>query len=441
MRRVSSVQDGSLAARHQIEAGDIILSINGEPLLDEIDYQALTSRRKILLLLQKADGRQQKLSILKAVETPLGLHFDDSIIGNPRTCANKCVFCFVDQMPKGMRETLYVKDDDWRLSLMMGNFISLTNVGEREFDRILRRKVSPLYISVHATDPELRVQLMGNRNAGQLMERLNRLKDAGISFHCQLVLSPGLNDGSQLTRSLEDLYALFPHALSVAVVPVGLTSHREGLANIKPYTKDQAAEVIGICNAFSSKATSEIGTNFCFIADEFISIAQLPLPDEAYYEDFSQQENGVGMLRRFEEDLKAAYLERQGQGVEKSVLLPCGQAVAPFLEEWLKHFSPRELQYTVLPLRNLFFGETVTVSGLLVGQDLIDQLAGHDADEILIPDNMLNSDGEMFLDNISPQQVAGQLGLPIKIFRNNGAAFYQALAAPKTSLSKRDAQI
>ena len=253
MRRISSVLPGSPASRHRIQPGDILLSINDEPVLDEIDYQALTAQRYVKLSLTSQQGEAREIKLVKPLETALGLQFDDSLIGNPRTCGNNCIFCFVEQMPKGMRTSLYLKDDDWRLSLLMGNYITLTNVGPNEFERIIHRKASPLYISVHATDMDLRVKILGNKHGAKLMERLNRLKEEGLSFHCQLVLCPGLNDGPALLQSLNDLLALAPAALSVAVVPVGLTRHREGLPPIRPYTRDEAREVLALCADFQQK--------------------------------------------------------------------------------------------------------------------------------------------------------------------------------------------
>ena len=250
MHQVLSVDKGSLAERYGIRAGDLIVSINGEPLIDSIDYQALTAVRHVCLLVERQDGSQREVDILKPAHRALGIHFEESLICDPRSCANNCVFCFVDQMPKGLRESLYVKDDDWRLSLMMGNFVSLTNVSDREFERIIRRRASPLYVSVHATDPELRARLMRQKRAADLMPRLKRLKDEGLQFHCQVVLCPGLNDGPALEQTLHELFALRPAALSVALVPVGLTKFRDGLTDLVPFNRAQAQAVLGQCACF-----------------------------------------------------------------------------------------------------------------------------------------------------------------------------------------------
>jgi putative radical SAM enzyme (TIGR03279 family) len=432
MRRISSVQQGSPANRYRIKPGDVLLSVNGEPVLDEIDYQALTAQRHIKLVISSENGETREIEMAKPLDKPLGLQFDDSLIGNPRTCGNQCVFCFVDQMPKGMRASLYVKDDDWRLSLLMGNYITLTNVGDREFERIIKRKASPLYISVHATDAELRVKILGNKHGSQLMDRLRRLKDEGLTFHCQLVLCPGLNDGDALVQSLEDLLLLAPQALSVAVVPVGLTRHREGLPPIRPYTKEEALAVLSICEEFQKRAFKQIQTRFAFPADEFLCIAGSEIPDDESYEHYAQIENGIGMLRQFEEELKTACLldQQETTRVRKkavNVLLPCGTALAPYLTKWAKKYFPSYINAEVIPIRNDFFGETVTVSGLIVGQDLINQLSGRVSDAVLVCETLLNSDNKVFLDEKRPQDIQDALGIPVLVFRNHGGAFYQML--------------
>lgn len=430
MRRISKVQEGSPAARHRISPGDVLISINGEPILDEIDYQALTAKRRLLLVISNQEGQTREIELAKASQTPLGLQFDDSLIGNPRTCANNCVFCFVDQMPKGMRSSLYIKDDDWRMSLLMGNYITLTNVGPREFERIIKRKASPLYISVHATDADLRQRVIGNKHSHLLMERLQRLKSEGLSFHCQLVLVPGLNDGEALEQSLNDLLELAPAALSVAVVPVGLTRHREGLPPIRSYTRQEAIDVLALCADFQQKALQQIGTRFAFAADEFLSIAGAPVPPGEAYEHFAQLENGIGMLRKFEDELCEAVSEdlaNKNTSPWKHVLLPCGTALAPYLKQWLKNHLPESIQATVVPIRNDFFGDTVTVSGLIVGQDLIQQLSGMEGDAILICETLLNSDNALFLDDMTPASVSEALGKPLIVFPNNGGAFYRLL--------------
>lgn len=432
MRRISSVQDGSPAARYRIQPGDILVSINQEPVLDEIDYQALTARQRLEITVSNSNGDTRVIKLVKPAEKPLGLQFEDSLIGNPRTCGNNCVFCFVEQMPKGLRPSLYIKDDDWRMSLLMGNYITLTNVGEREFERIIRRKASPLYISVHATDASLREAILRNKNSALLMERLKRLKAEGLSFHCQLVLCPGLNDGEALIQSLNELLELAPAALSCAVVPVGLTRHREGLPPIRTYTKDEAIAVLGIVESFQRKALQKAGTRFAFPADEFISIAGFPIPLNETYENYAQIENGIGMLRQFEEELKTACADANpalsGASGAARVLLPCGTALEPYLNSWVKDYLPSSLSVRIVPITNHFFGDTVTVSGLITAGDLINQLRPYAADAIMICETMLNSENTLFLDDLSPDDVTEALGTPLYIFKNHGGSFIRELS-------------
>ncbi len=272
--------------------------------------------------------------------------------------------------------------------------------------------------------------MMGNKHGALLMDRLIRLKQAGLSYHLQLVLCPGLNDGEVLKQSLTDLLALSPAALSVAAVPVGLTRHREGLPSLRPYGKEDAAGVIGICEAFQTEAINKAGTRFIFPADEFFSIAGLPVPDAAYYEHFAQIENGVGMLRQFENEIMEAIKDKdmpRVPGMKRTVLLPCGNAAAPFLQEWVRQYAPDWINALIVPIRNDFFGETVTVSGLITAGDLIKQLSGVRADEVFIVDNMLNSEKTLFLDDLSPEDVQNALGLPVRVVRNHGGDFYRAL--------------
>ncbi len=439
MRRISMVVKDSPAERQKIEPGQILISINGEPVLDEIDYQALTAQRHLKLVVATEDGETRDIELVKPLEKALGLSFDDSLIGNPKTCGNNCVFCFVAQMPKGMRPSLYVKDDDWRLSLLMGNYITLTNVGDKEFERIIRRKASPLYISVHATDDELREQMVRNKNSRKLMQRLKRLKNEGLKYHCQLVLCPNLNDGEHLKQSLRDLMDLTPATLSVAVVPVGLTKHREGLSALRPYTRLEAQAVLDICYEFQAVALKKLDTHFVFPADEFISLAESEIPPDEMYEDYAQIENGIGMLRQFEDGLKSAQAEdpMQAEAEHKmTILFPCGMAVYEYLKVWKDQFFPKDITANIVPITNDFFGDTVTVSGLIVGQDLINQLSGIPADGVMICETMLNSDNTLFLDDLTPQQVSDALKMPLHVFKNDGYSFYQQIKA----LSKKENQ-
>lgn len=425
---IESVQLGGVARRRGIRAGDSIIAINGEEILDEIDYQALTSgKSKLDLLLQRADGTQETVRIIKAKDVPLGITLADTLVCRPRACKNKCIFCFIDQMPPGMRKTLYVKDDDWRLSLMMGNYITLTNVDDAEFERILKRKASPLFISVHATDMAVRVRMMRNPHACHLMERLTRLRDAGLHFHCQIVLCPGWNDGDVLRKTLTDLTALYPAAQSAALVPVGLTRFRDGLADIKPFTREEAQNVLKIANDFQQAMLEAQGTRFVFPSDEMLLLAGERLPEDDYYENYPQIENGVGLLKKFEESIKAEAEENKTAPTPRKVLIPCGTSVAPVMRSWIEQYAPKGVLVTVLPIKNHFFGETVTVTGLLTGGDLKEQLQGIEADEILLCRNTLRAEGDLFLDDMPLADLAAALSPKLTLVPNDGAALYRAL--------------
>lgn len=429
--RIDHVQPHGIAWRRGIRPGDTLISINGEAVIDHIDYQALSMRQKVDLKIRTEDGNEKNVRIIKAKDAPLGLSLSDTACVSPRTCHNKCIFCFIDQMPLGMRDTLYVKDDDWRFSLMMGNFVTLTNVDEKEFDRILRRKASPLYISVHATDGDLRCRMMNNRFAGNIMERLQRMKDAGLTFHCQVVLCPGWNDGAQLQKTLSDLYSLYPAAKSVALVPVGLTKFRENLADVKPFDFASANAVMEISEAFQQKALSENNTRFVFPSDELMLLSGRSIPEEADYEGFPQIENGVGLVRKTEEALKLAAQENTLPAHPRRVIIPCGTSIAPVMQRWMETYAPEGVSVKVLPVKNTFFGETVTVTGLLTGGDLKNALEHQTADEVILCSNTLREEGDLFLDDTSLEELKAALPMKLTISPNDGAALFAALLGSK----------
>ena len=425
---ITHVQPGSIAHRLGLVEGDRLDSIAGEPIIDQIDYQALTAQSRFPMEITRTDGSRKTLNVRKEDWEPLGLTLDQSIISKPRPCHNKCIFCFMDQMPPGMRDTLYVKDDDWRLSLMMGNFVTLTNVSDDEFDRILRRKVSPLYISVHATDPEVRTKMMRNPKAHLIMDRLRTLKEHGIRFHCQVVLCPGWNDGDVLMKTLADLETLHPAACSVALVPVGLTKYRDGLAEITPYNRETAQALVDKITPMQQDFLKRLGTRFVFPSDEFYCLSGRKLPEDEDYEAYPQIENGVGMLRLFETDIRYASEDFPcDTPCEKHRLIACGTSVAPFMRDMIDRYAPKGTKITVQPILNRFFGESVTVTGLITGGDLVEQLKGADCDEILLCRNMLRSEGDLFLDNMSLEQVQSAIGLPIRIVENTGEGFWRAV--------------
>ena len=426
---ITHVQPGSIAARLGLQAGDRLDSIAGEPIIDQIDYQALTAQTRFDMTVTRADGSIATLHVRKQDWEPLGLTLDQSIVSSPRPCRNHCIFCFIDQMPPGMRQTLYVKDDDWRLSLMMGNYITMTNIDDAEFDRIIRRRVSPLFISVHTTDPELRVKMLRNPRAEQIMDRLRQLKDSGIRYHCQVVLCPGWNDGDALLHTLEDLRSLYPAAQSVALVPIGLTKFRDGLPYIRPYDADMATQLIRQAEPLQQRYLDEIGTRFVFPADEFYCLSGLPLPEDEEYEDYPQIENGVGMLRMFETDLHfAAEDDPIDETPSRHLVIATGTSVAPFLQRLANQYAPKGTTVTVKPVVNHFFGESVTVAGLITGRDLVDQCRDVIADEILIVRSMIRAEGDMFLDDMTVDEVRRALPAPLRITEASGEDFWRAIS-------------
>ena len=428
-QRIVRVAPGSLAERSGIAPGETLISINRTPVLDLVDYQYLTARPSLDLLLEDTSGAQRGVHIHKRIEEPLGLTLESSLMSCPKTCANHCVFCFIEQMPPGMRPSLYVRDDDWRLSLMAGNFVTLTNLPAREMDRIVERRASPLYISVHTTNGELRKQMLNHIHADRIMKHLRRFADNHISFHCQIVLCPGINDGAELDRTLSDLASLAPHALTVALVPVGLTRYREHLYPLRPYTQAEAERVITQAEAFQKEMLARHGTRFVFPSDEFYQIAHHPLPDPDSYEDFPQFENGVGLLVRLKDEFEtAARLDPdETDNLPRRVVMATGTSVAPFMRELIASHPVAGVDIEVRPIVNRFFGETVTVSGLITGQDLVAQLCGVQADEILITKSMLREGEDVFLDDMTLTEAQQALGIRITPVPDDGADLLYAL--------------
>lgn len=426
---ITHVQPGSIAQRLGLAAGDKLVSIAGEPIIDQIDYQALTAQERFDMMVEDAGGQTRTVHVRKEDWEPLGLTLDQTIVSKPRPCRNHCVFCFIDQMPPGMRKTLYVKDDDWRLSLMMGNYITMTNIDDHELDRIIRRKVSPLFVSVQCTDPDMRVKLLRNPNAAKIMDNLRLLKSNGIRFHAQMVLCPGWNDGEILKKSLEDLETLRPAVQSIALVPIGLTKFRDGLPYIKPYNKQMAIDLIESVKPYQERFLREIGTRLVFPADEFYCLSGLPLPTDEEYEDYPQIENGVGMLRMFETDLEYAVEDLpMTETPPRRICIATGTSVAPFLRELADKHAPRGTTVEVRPIVNKFFGESVTVTGLITGQDLVAQCQDVQADEILIVRSMIRAEGDLFLDNMSVDEVRSKLPCPLKITESSGEGFWRAIS-------------
>lgn len=431
--QITTVEKGSIAEGVGLLPGDILLSINGESIIDEIDYQYLCSADDLCIVVRRGT-EEIEFDFSKEDGEPLGVHFGDSMVLKPRPCQNQCIFCFISQMPPHLRPSLYVKDDDWRFSLMMGNFITLTNISEMEFQRIINRRVSPLYISVHTTNPELRCRMMNNPHAGTVMDKLKMLKDAGIKFHCQIVTCPGWNDGDELIKTLSDLKSLWPAARSVAMVPVGLTKYRENLPALKGFTEATAGNLLDQLKPFQSECMNQLGTHFAFCSDEFYTLSHREVPPEDWYEDFPQIENGVGLIRKLLSEIEAAYRIDKAWGIQepkqkKHYYIPTGVSFADTMKSIAKQYAPPKTEITVIPVVNHFFGEKVTVTGLLTGQDLLDALKSlhfQNGDEILLSSSVLRNERDLFLDNMSFKEFQSQLPVSVHLLENNGDILYEA---------------
>lgn len=428
MQQIQGIDAGSIAEELGVQPGDALIRINGEAVLDVVDYTHLCTNERLLLEFLGVGGYVYEAEIEKDAYEPLGLQFESGLMSSVKSCKNHCIFCFIDQMPKGGRKTLSFKDDDWRMSFIMGNYISLTNVDDVEFQRILDRRVSPLYISVHATDPDVRTRMMRNKHAGKLMDRLRTLGEHGLHFHCQIVCCPGINDGKILQRSMEDLYSLYPAAQSLAVVPVGLTKFRSGLSELKTFTAEGARRTVEQIWKFAKRCKQESGTSFVFASDEFIISAKMRLPAYAYYEDFGQIENGVGLLRSFEEEFVFALSE------QKPLLSPLyfdaagGVLAHDFFVELFERLKAYHLCYRIHAIINTYFGESVTVGGLITGQDLVAQLKGNlQSQYLLLPHNMLREKEDVFLDGMTVADVEDALGIRVIPVRGEGEAWVETI--------------
>ena len=415
MTVVCSVDAHSPASRAGIKVGEQLVQVNGHPVLDVLDYKFYTYDPKLSLVLRSPEGKERTVKVRKREGEDLGLNFETYLMDKARCCANRCIFCFVDQLPGGMRDTLYFKDDDARLSFLMGNYITMTNLSPRELDRIVELRVAPINISVHATDPDLRVMMLGHRNAGQIMNIMERFAKAHITMNCQIVSCPGINDGAQLRKSMEDLESLYPYVKSVSIVPVGLTCHREGLHPLEPYDKPKAEAVLDLVEEFAQKCLDKHGSRIFWCSDEFYLRAERAIPEDEYFEDYTQLENGVGMLRLLRTEFDSAL--RLADPVEsvRPFSTACGVDAAAWIREIVDSAAEKcHTKGNVYPIVNHFLGETITVSGLVTGGDLIAQLKGRDLGErLLIPINMLRHGEDVFLDDITLSDVERELNVEV----------------------------
>ncbi|MBQ8846377.1 MAG: DUF512 domain-containing protein [Lachnospiraceae bacterium] len=430
--KIKEVLPGSIAEELEIEAGDVLVSINEQPIKDVFDYRYLSEDEEIVLLIRKQDGEEWELEIEKDAYEDLGLVFEDGLMDEYRSCRNKCIFCFIDQMPPGMRDTLYFKDDDARLSFLQGNYITLTNLSEEDMERILFYKLSPINISVHTTNPELRCKMLNNRFAGEALDKIKKFYDAGLEMNGQIVLCKGYNDGEELERTIHDLTAYLPFMQSVSVVPMGMTKFRERLAQVEPFTKEDAVEVIGIIKKWQDIIQKHYGTRMIHASDEWYLLAGLPLPAEEDYEGYPQLENGVGMLRLLNVEVDECLAEYKGDDRVRKLTLVTGELAAPSLKEQVAKIQKKypNISAEVVAIRNDFFGEQITVAGLVTGQDIIAQLKDKDlGDVLLLPEVMLRSGEEVFLDDLTVSDVEKALQTRVSIVKSEGEAFVRAVIA------------
>ncbi len=426
IHEIFDVLPGSIAWECGLQPGDKILSINDHDIQDIFDYQFYIEEEYLEILIRAKDGEEFILEIEKDEEEDLGITFEESLMDEYHSCCNKCVFCFIDQMPPGMRDTLYFKDDDSRLSFLQGNYITLTNMKMEDIDRIIRYHLAPINVSVHATNPQLRCQMLNNRFAGDVLEKIKRFADADIEMNSQIVLCRDLNDGEELDRTIEDLAKFYPAMGSVSVVPVGVTKYREGLSKLKTFDKESARTVIAQIRGWQEKLKETIGNTFVHASDEWFIMAEEGIPEADYYEGFGQLENGVGMIRLLIDEVEEALARRDGDERRREVSIATAKLAYPTIVELAKKIEEKfpKIKIHVYCIRNDFFGETITVSGLLTGQDIIAQLKGKELGETLyLPGNVLKADEDIFLDDISLEEMCATLQIPVNIIESDGEDF------------------
>lgn len=426
---IKSVDPGSIADELGLEPGDRLLSIDGHELEDIFDYEYYIENESIMVVVAKKNGEEWELDIENDYQD-LGLTFENGLMSDYKSCHNKCVFCFIDQMPKGMRETLYFKDDDSRLSFLQGNYVTLTNMKDKDIERIIKFKLAPINISVQTTNPELRCKMLHNRFAGEALKKIDRLYEAGTPMNGQVVMCKNLNDGDELDRTIRDLTRYIPCMESVSVVPVGLSKYRDGLYPLEPITAEDAAKTIDIIEKWQKKVYAEHGIHFIHASDEFYILAGRELPEEERYDGYIQLENGVGMIRLLTTEVHEALDELEGDEEKEELSIATGKLaavyLAGFLEEIKKKFPNRKVH--LYPIRNDFFGEMITVAGLITGQDLIAQLKDKPlGSRLLLPECMFRSGEEVFLDDITRQEVENALQVPVNIVKSSGQDFVNAV--------------
>lgn len=432
---IKNVEPGSIAEELELAPGDELLTVNGEKIEDVFDYHYLIKDTYIELGIRKENGEEWILEIDKEYDEDPGIVFENSLMDEYRSCCNHCIFCFIDQMPPGMRPTLYFKDDDSRLSFLQGNYVTLTNMSDGDIDRIIRYRLEPINISFQTTNPELRCKMLHNRFAGEALDKVKKLFDAGIAMNGQIVLCKGMNDREELERSIGDLSEYLPYLKSVSVVPVGLSRFREGLYPLEPFTGEDAAEVLETIRKWQRRLYEIWGLHFVHASDEWYLLAGEELPEEESYDGYLQLENGVGMLRLLREEVRQELQKRSGGDRTEKLSLATGLLAAPELENLIGEIRTKYsgVEVNVFPIRNDFFGEHITVSGLITGQDLTAQLKGKVLGErLLIPCNMLREGENVFLDDVTVEDVERELGVPVQVVEESGEDLVRAILNEKT---------
>lgn len=428
--KISEIVKGSIAGKKKICAGDMLLSINGNEINDVLDYRFYLNEKKLVISLKTSEGKSKLVMIKKDEFEDIGLEFETYLMDRQRSCKNKCIFCFIDQLPKGLRKSLYFKDDDSRLSFLFGNYITLTNLTDSEADRIIKMHISPVNVSVQTMNPDLRVKMMANPKAGESLKYLRKFADAGIALNTQLVLCPGINDGGELEYSLNELAGLYPAVQSIAAVPVGLSDHREGLYHIDPYTRETAGEVIDLIDRFNENFKEKHGTVIAYAADEFYLKAEREIPDEDYYNGFPQLENGVGMWALLRSEFEDALDECTITALDRKVTVVTGEAAYPLISELSRKAENKikGLSVQVVAAKNHLLGSMITVSGLLCGRDIATAVEGLDlGEELIIPPNCLRSEGDMFLDDMTVEELSDKLKIRVTQNGTGGEDLLSAL--------------
>ena len=428
--RIKKIRPGSIADELELEAGDILLSVSGIEVEDIFDYHFLIEDTYLELLIRKENGEEWELEIEKEYDEDLGIIFENGLLDEYRSCSNQCIFCFIDQMPKGMRETLYFKDDDSRLSFLQGNYITLTNMKEKDIERIIRYHLAPINISVHTTNPSLRCKMLRNRFAGEKLKWIDRLYQAEILMNGQIVLCKGVNDKEELEQTISDLSKYLPFMQSVSVVPVGISKYREGLYPLEPFTKEDAVEVIEQIHRWQKRLYQQYGNHFIHAADEWYILAGYPMPNAQNYDGYLQYENGVGMVRLFQDELAAELAKTQGDMRVRHISAATGVLAYSYIQEAVAEIQKKypKVEVQVYSIQNKFFGEQITVAGLLTGTDLMAQLSGQKlGSELLLPEVMLKAEEAVFLDDVTLEELENTLQVKVNIVKSSGQDFFRSV--------------